>query len=390
MAGPLPQPIDLLHHYRDHGRSFVAARTIKSGEVILSEKPILLYPSASTTTSSSYCHRCFRSLPPDKAFVPCFTCGTPFCSVNCHSIAATSLHTPFVCRAYCLFESTRKEKPFVFDEEQVLFLIAAYNLALVNPGDFHLLLSLHGRGDPTKASTVLLHDFIVSLHDATHHELSVIVTADLLAKDAMNAFGLMEGYDKSMVNGNMKLVRGYGIYVYASCFNHDCLPNVCRFDYLDRDSNDSNDSYGQNSNTEISIRAIHEISQGNEICLSYFPVNWTYNERQHRLKEDYGFQCSCDRCLVEKKWNTGVVEEDDAMESAKNSNEEFPHAYFFLNFMCSRLNCGGTLAHLPPSVEGVVSDQLECSGCGIIRHKDDIDYDVDDDDDESDEDMIED
>lgn len=158
-------------------------------------------------------------------------------------------------------------------------------------------------------------------------------------------------------------MKGYRIYPNAAMFNHDCLPNACRFDYEGR--------------KEIIVRAVHEISQGREVCLSYFPVNWTYKERQERLMEDYGFECRCDRCEIEKNWkdeedgdgNDGMMEEEEEVEG------DFPHQFYFVKYLCDRENCGGTMAPLPPS-GGVVSDLLECNVCGQMK-KDEDDFDED-------------
>lgn len=182
-----------------------------------------------------------------------------------------------------------------------------------------------------------------------------------------------------------RIVRAYGIYPNASFFNHDCLPNAARFDYVDT------------GNTDIFVRAIHDVSQGREICLSYFGVKLNYAERQQRLKEGYGFVCDCDRCKIEVNWsdddgdghgdgngNEDMVEnEDDQMVGSEEGEgeqmeDDFPHAYFFLNYVCSRENCGGTLAPLPPS-QGSTSDAMECNVCGQLRSAEEIEQDEGDD-----------
>lgn len=174
-------------------------------------------------------------------------------------------------------------------------------------------------------------------------------------------------------------VRAYGIYPKASFFNHDCLPNACRFDYVDGD--------GEN-NTAIVVRAIHEIPEGREVCLSYFPVNWNYKERQARLLQDYGFKCECDRCQVEKNWKdededqeeeiVESMDEEDGTEGMEEDNGgvggeddgDFPHAYFFIRYVCDRENCGGTLAPLPPAPGGTTSSVMECNVCGRCKTDD--------------------
>lgn len=123
-------------------------------------------------------------------------------------------------------------------------------------------------------------------------------------------------------------------------------------------------------NGEIVVRAIHGIREGGEVCLSYFPVNWGFRERQGRLAEEYGFRCVCDRCEVEKNWKDDDDEEDG----------DFPHAYFFVRFVCDREDCGGTLAPLPPSPDGGLSGLVECNACGRVREEDGFGGDDDDDD----------
>lgn len=135
-----------------------------------------------------------------------------------------------------------------------------------------------------------------------------------------------------------RIVRAYGIYPIASFFNHDCLPNACRFDYVDGDGD---------RNIDIVVRAIHDITVGREVCLSYFRVNWNYAERQRRLVEEYAFQCECDRCQVEKNWKDdeeveSMEEEEEGGEGMETLEEEnnggdgdgdFPHAYFFVRYL---------------------------------------------------------
>ena len=52
-------------------------------------------------------------------------------------------------------------------------------------------------------------------------------------------------------------VRGSGIYPQASLLNHDCLPNVARFDNFD------SAAFGQ---TQLEFRALHDLPAGQPIC----------------------------------------------------------------------------------------------------------------------------
>ena len=89
----------------------------------------------------------------------------------------------------------------------------------------------------------------------------------------------------------------------AHIFFIDSLFLVCfpRFDYMDKP---------EVGNTDIIIRSLHEISEGTEVCISYFPINWPLAERQRKLKEEYGFECTCERCQIEEKWSSEDTGDD--------------------------------------------------------------------------------
>lgn len=234
-----------------------------------------------------------------------------------------------------------------------------------------MLLSLQGEaGDcASNQDAEFLHSVVMSLCPDAAGLTNLELTKALIVKDKMNAFGLMEPF------GAERSVRGYALYGKASFFNHDCLPNVCRFDYLDGGG-------GNEGSTDIMIRVIHDVEKGRELCLSYFPVNERYAVRQKRLLEDYGFRCECDRCKVEAAWSEDEGEDDGEMEEMEDEAmdddeqmdadenggcDDFPHAYFFLRYMCDKENCGGTLAPLPPSVDGRSSNMMECNVCGNLK-----------------------
>ncbi|XP_042408542.1 histone-lysine N-methyltransferase ASHR2-like [Zingiber officinale] len=356
------------------GRALLSTRHIKPGEVLLSDSPLLLYPASA---SSSFCSRCFRSLPSSSstsssAPVRCRShcssspAAASFCSARC-----LASHSPFLCLALSHFPISLPPELL----SPALFLLAAYDLSITAPSDFHRLISLHGT-TTSDVDAPTLHSLLTSILPSPPAAFSLELTAALLAKDKANAFGLMEPFD-----GGDRRVRAYGIYPNASFFNHDCLPNACRFDYVDQ---------ARENNTDIVVRAIHDIPVGREVCLSYFPVTWRYLERQTRLMEDYGFRCECDRCVVEKDWSDdddedgeekededeeGMEEEDEAMENMDTTGEDgedgnFPHAYFFVRYVCDRENCGGTLAPLPPTADGSPSNLMECNVCGMLKTED--------------------
>ncbi|KAF8093574.1 hypothetical protein N665_0383s0198 [Sinapis alba] len=352
------------------GRSLVAAQPLRGGQVILRESPLLLYSAFPFLSSSPspYCDHCFRML--SQSAQRCQSCSlVSFCSPNCFSF-----HTPWLCESLRrLHQSSSAAFADQSPERQVQarFLLSAYNLAAASPCDFQILLSLQGGGENGDSTSEFLHSLLSAVCPPLHVPISPELTAALLEKDKVNGFGLMEPFS---VSKEKRSVRAYGIYPKTSFLNHDCLPNAGRFDYVDSASD---------GNTDIIIRMIHDVPQGREVCLSYFPVNMNYSSRQKRLLEDYGFKCECDRCKVESSWSEDENEdmeemdgEDDQEEEEMEEEEEeegcgddetsFPHAYFFVRYMCEKENCFGTLAPLPPKGHDA-SRFLECNVCASVK-----------------------
>ncbi|KAF5198860.1 Histone-lysine n-methyltransferase ashr2 [Thalictrum thalictroides] len=363
------------------GRGFISTHSIKAGEILLTDSPILLYPAKPLKNNNNFCSNCFKNLNSSSSSSSVLTCPSCsyhalFCSHICQSKALSSSHSPWVCQALNSIRYTSVESSF--DVSDAHFLVSAYNLAVISPPHFRILFSLDGGCISTiNDSRILgLHSLISSLSPPQSvFGVSLELTAALLAKDKRNAFAIMEPFQE---NGERD-VRAYGIYPKASFFNHDCLPNAARFDYVDACV------AGDGRNTDMIVRAIHDFPEGREVCLSYFPVNWSYKDRQKRLLEDYGFVCDCDRCKVEVNWNDDdnnddsmEQNEDEQMvgssedEDVEQEEADFPHAYFFLKYVCSGDNCGGTLAPLPPS-EGQLSDVMECNVCGKLSTGEEID-----------------
>ncbi|KAK9119782.1 hypothetical protein Scep_017875 [Stephania cephalantha] len=320
------------------GKGVIASRGVKAGDIILRDSPLLLYsPNPNSSNSRLYCANCFKSIAPipsHSLLITCPSCamGAVFCSTNCRSTALSASHSPWVCNALLSISSHHHRHHSDDFIAQARFLVAAYNLSSHSPADFHLLLALQGgtHSQPQgheREQAVALHSLIASLNPPSSFPLaSPGLTAALLAVDKFNAFGLMEPFDLPPLTGML---------------------------------------------------AIHDISQGREICISYFPVNWNYADRQRRLSEDYGFECGCDRCQVESKWkHQDHDDEDDSMED--DEDDDFPHAYFFLNFLCDTDNCWGTLAPLPPS-EASQPNLMECNVCGRLCTKE-LDFKNDDED----------
>ena len=93
-------------------------------------------------------------------------------------------------------------------------------------------------------------------------------------------------YHRIFAHANSDLLdypRSAGLWISASYINHSCLPNVERAFIGDM----------------IVIRAAQDLAAGSELTHSYISILGGYEERQKSLK-NYGFECDCRRCRMDK------------------------------------------------------------------------------------------
>ncbi|KAL6590474.1 SET domain-containing protein [Neocallimastix californiae] len=99
----------------------------------------------------------------------------------------------------------------------------------------------------------------------------------------------------------------------GSLFNHSCSPNATLY---------------YHGNRQI-IRAMRDIQQGEEICITYTDVMNSRENRQKLLFEKYKFKCHCERCMDENGLDKKLIPfeeeeiiKDDSILSKKEKEEE--------------------------------------------------------------------
>jgi len=79
---------------------------------------------------------------------------------------------------------------------------------------------------------------------------------------------------------------GCALSVLMGWHNHDCMPNA-----------EANvDAAGS-----VTMRALRDIAEGEEVTISYIDANADYDERRKILALHYGFECRCSRCTLEQR-----------------------------------------------------------------------------------------
>ncbi|KAL6760832.1 hypothetical protein V8C86DRAFT_2546141 [Haematococcus lacustris] len=338
------------------GRGLYTTRVVKGGEIVLAEPP--LFVSASAAQWASVCATCLREVAGGSACGQCsFAC---FCSSECSQAAQQTpwVHGSEVCRA---FRTLRQQLDnglldnMEVDAGRFLAAAAAAKAAAASdPGHRYIqLLELQGTAGPVE---LRLATQLLPLLGSTSSWLSVEEGAALLHKEQCNSYGILSADQphpdppnatiptvgssphQAAASGTQagppedgegeeeeaftRPLRGSALYGLASLINHECNPNVARFDNFD--------APGQ-QNTLMVFKAMHDLPAGTEVLQSYCPIGWDYADRQAHCREVYGFTCSCQRCLLEASWEVGEAaptsgmqaESDEQWETTEGSETEF-------------------------------------------------------------------
>jgi len=90
-----------------------------------------------------------------------------------------------------------------------------------------------------------------------------------------------------LANNTLECQRepGYiALFPATALFNHSCCPNA----------------FADSTRTECVVRALCDITIGEEVCISYITVADSVTKR-HEMLDSYSFKCACKRCAEELK-----------------------------------------------------------------------------------------
>ncbi|KAG2495194.1 hypothetical protein HYH03_006800 [Edaphochlamys debaryana] len=452
-AMPLPGGTLEVRRHARKGRSLHTTRLVKGGEVVLEEAPVLLLVAPDMSTNT--CATCLRAVGPQEC-VGCSSCQQAcFCSPECLQAGTSTpwVHSPPLCGAYARLAALQLP---VEEAGQLRFLLHALALKHTQSPEaaqrYAALLDLVG--EPTAADQALAARLAPVLAEALAGALpggaaalDLSELAALLRKEQLNSYGILASaaqaeavraaeaaarqggasgsgrggaVEQEEEEDGERRLRGSAIYAQASLINHECLPNVARYDFFDDPSHRNPapasasastsgapaiavaPTAGGLASTHVVFRALHDLPPGTELAQSYVPLHWGLAERQAQCRDVYGFGCTCPRCQCESQWSDeegeesewetdsgdgGMGEEEVAGDDAGSGEacngevemeeaigpimappgEEGPlePAYlrlFLLKYMCPRPGCFGTAA---PPAQG--SSLLECNVCGHRR-----------------------
>ena len=104
--------------------------------------------------------------------------------------------------------------------------------------------------------------------------------------------------------------EGAGLYEVQSMINHSCRPNA--------------EITFKTNNNQITIVALNEIQPNKEILISYLDecqLASSRHSRRKELRQNYLFNCECERCKEEELTQADVTSDEDIEEDEDDDSE---------------------------------------------------------------------
>ncbi|KAJ9086421.1 SET and MYND domain-containing protein 3 [Entomophthora muscae] len=266
------------------GRFAVASKILKPGQLILKETPVVFVADA--VEYNKRCFSCFRCStekseqgkisdfgPQITVFSECLSLSRCskcklawYCSKDCQLRDWAVYH-----KKECVSYAKHKESVPTSIRLMTKILILSqgaypsFMSDMISNRQQFSLQEVKKFGE----MSLLLHNFI------DHSQLTAIQLIDLWCKLQCNGFSICDD-ELSKV--------GVGLYEKAACFNHSCRPNA----------------YAYFNGHNLELRALDTIDAEQEITITYIETFEPQTVRKKNLKEQYFFDCLCDKCCQDE------------------------------------------------------------------------------------------
>lgn len=257
------------------GRHLVATRTIKNGEIVLKEPPLIWGPPQSTMPVCLGCGQ----LIDEKNNIPCVQCGWPMCSEICQKAPC---HIP-----ECRYTVLRGDK------------VSIKNLGVVHP-TYQCVLVLRCLYQKQFLPEVWkkleqLESHCEERKHTANYENERIYVAQFIRrffKIDVNEEEILKICGILMVNGHELPISDppqTAIYEKASMLEHSCRANCSK-------------SFAKDGS--VVIVAGKTIEMGEHLSICYTDPLWTTSNRRLHLYKTKFFSCNCERCSDPTEFGT--------------------------------------------------------------------------------------
>ncbi|CAG7831504.1 unnamed protein product [Allacma fusca] len=271
------------------GRYFAATKSIVPGDCIFNDKALVVGPTGAEKKFHKICLGCYRVV---KGNYSCSKCRWPVCSQICEKL-------PPHCDAECKIFASRNVGPYFTKPYEYDFIKFLRSL-LVRESDekrWDQLCQLashpeaRGKCEASVLATMASYEFITEIcglqqfdYDTVNHIVGVW---------GINSFGA-----NAPTGPNPTGRLASFLFPKTSLCSHNCIANthgILMEEEEDVKIPDSNVKIKRPIFT-MQLLASRPIEEGKPIFITYAEVGEGTFERQKILRENYYFQCKCDRC----------------------------------------------------------------------------------------------
>ncbi|CAL4134686.1 unnamed protein product [Meganyctiphanes norvegica] len=259
------------------GRQMVAARNIKTGEILLREPAFLplVPPSRSDADLQPICVGCLANLP-GEGYAQCGGCGAPLCTSECPQ----SGHSQDECRVLERLEMKTKEDPSekLQAAKQCASLLTALRIIQEfekKPQNQNLLWTMEAnlkQRSKMNKGWQREQKILSGLRD----NLQLNVDEDTVFRIC----GLFDTNSFEVPVSESQDGRCRAFFPAVAMMNHSCVPNTQEW-FIDN---------------FMIVRAAHDISKGSAVTLNYTKFLWGTRLRRDFLMHTKFFICGCLRC----------------------------------------------------------------------------------------------
>lgn len=255
------------------GRGLRATKHFKVGDLLLS-CPAYAYV-LTISERGGHCEFCFTR---KEGLSKCGKCKKAFyCNVDCQK-GDWCMHK-LECSAMCAYgdnwspsETVRLTARIIAKQKMQAERSASEKLLLVREFEAHLNELDNEKREMNQTDIAALHYFYSKHLDFPDHATLTV----LLAQVNCNGFTI-EDEELSHL--------GSAVFPDVALMNHSCCPNVIV-------------TY---KGIVAEVRAVQEISPGEEVFTSYIDLLYPTEDRNDRLRDSYFFTCDCKECTAKDK-----------------------------------------------------------------------------------------
>ena len=274
-------PVEVVQASAACGRVVVSTAALPAGTSVCTSA--LLAASALQDNRKRVCALCLRTSL-RRLDTRCDTCQQAwFCphtdAAACAAAAAGLSVAPHdqMCPALAHLTSARFDKQLIAMLRlmlELLYLVSTGSSRAFDQLGYHST-SLEEQGELAKPF-VLLRACVNSCVWGSELDLCAEKLEQMFSRIETNVHGIYHGSTAQLV--------GHGMYPSAAMFNHSCAPN-CK---LDSDKVE-----------KLTITTVVPVESATELTVSYIALDKPVTARRKALRQQYNFECNCERCVEE-------------------------------------------------------------------------------------------